>query len=95
MFRWVLFGVPCHGLIKNANFNVIKCNNDNGQPELTFTIEEQYFKDNLSWQADQEGFIFEKNVVVKIENPPCRSRCKFWIPKYSLQKSPVRYLEIK
>ena len=60
MLRWVLFGVPCHGLIEDENFNVIKCNNDNGQPELTFTIEEKYFEDNLSWQADQEDFILLK-----------------------------------
>ena len=58
MLRLVLFGVPCHGLLEDGNFNVIKCNNGNGQPELTFTIEQQYFEDNLSWQADQEDFIF-------------------------------------
>ena len=56
MFYLVLLAVPGYGLIEDANFSVTKCNNDNGQPELTFTIDAQYFEDNLSWQADQVDF---------------------------------------
>ena len=56
MFYLVLLAAPGYGLIEDANFSVTKCNNDNGQPELTFTIDAQYFEDNLSWQADQVDF---------------------------------------
>ena len=56
MFNVVLLAVPCFGLIEDDNFSVTKCNNDNGQPELTFTVNSQYFEDNLSWQADQVDF---------------------------------------
>ena len=58
----VVLVVACHGLKKDENFNVIKCNNDNGEPELTFTVEKQYFEDNLSWQADKEYFEIEENL---------------------------------
>ena len=56
MLLWVFLGAPSHGLINDENFNVIKCNNEYGQPELTFTIEKQYFEDNLLWQTDQDIF---------------------------------------
>ena len=65
MFYLVLLAARSYGLIEDANFSVTKCNNDNGQPELTFTIDSQYFEDNLSWQADQVDFkmnqIFESD----------------------------------
>ena len=53
MFNLVLLAVPCFGLIEDENFRITKCNNDDGQPELTFTVNSQYFEDNLSWQADK------------------------------------------
>ena len=58
----VFLVIPSHGLKNDENFNVIKCNNANGEPELTFTVEKQYFEDNLSWQADQEYFEIGENL---------------------------------
>ena len=64
MFYLVLLAVPGYGLIEDANFSVTKCNNENGQPELTFTIDAQYFEDNLSWQADQVDF--KMHQIIKV-----------------------------
>ena len=56
MIFLVLLAVLCYGLIEDDKFTVTKCNNDDGQPELTFTIDEDYFNLNLFWQADQVDF---------------------------------------
>ena len=56
MLALVLLAIQCHGLIEDSRFKVIKCSTDDGQPELTFTIDKEYFEQNLSWQADQEYF---------------------------------------
>ena len=49
----LLLAVFCYGLIEDDHFTVTKCNNNDGQPELTFTIDKDYFNLNLFWQADQ------------------------------------------
>ena len=56
MIIWVLLAVVFNGLIEDDKFTVTKCNNDDGEPELTFTIDEDYFNLNLLWQADQVDF---------------------------------------
>ena len=56
MIILVLLAVFCYGLIEDDKFTVTKCNNDDDQPELTFTIDKDYFNLNLFWQADQVGF---------------------------------------
>ena len=56
MLTLVLLAIQCHGLVEDSRFKVIKCSTDDGQPELTFTIDKEYFEQNLSWQADQEYF---------------------------------------
>ena len=56
MLQLVLLAVSCYGLIDDPNFSVTKCNNDDGQPELTFTVDSKYFEDNLSWLTDQVDF---------------------------------------
>ena len=56
MLALVLLAIQCHGLIEDSRFKVIKCSTDDGQPELTFTIDKEYFEQNLSWQADQDFF---------------------------------------
>ena len=56
MLALFLLAIQCHGLVEDFRFKVIKCSTDDGQPELTFTIDKEYFEENLSWQADQEGF---------------------------------------
>ena len=56
MLQLVLLAVSCNGLIEDTNFSVTKCNNDDGQPELTFTVDSKYFEDNLSWLTDQVDF---------------------------------------
>ena len=56
MFQLVLLAVSSYGLIEDSNFSVTKCNNDDGQPELTFTVDSKYFEDNLSWLTDQVDF---------------------------------------
>ena len=56
MIIWAFLIVFCHGLIEDDKFTVISCNNDDGEPELTFTIDEDYFNLNLLWQADQVDF---------------------------------------
>ena len=67
MIFLVLLAVLCYGLIEDDKFTVTKCNNDDGQPELTFTIDEDYFNLNLFWQADQVDFEinFEVNLTLK------------------------------
>ena len=67
MIFLVLLAVLCYGLIEDDKFTVTKCNNDDGQPELTFTIDEDYFNLNLFWQADQVDFEinFEVNLNSK------------------------------
>ena len=52
----MLLAIQCHGLVEDSRFKVIKCSTDDGQPELTFTIDKEYFEQNLLWQADQEYF---------------------------------------
>ena len=54
MLALVLLAIQCHGLVEDSRFKVIKCSTDDGQPELTFTIDKDYFEQNLLWQADQE-----------------------------------------
>ena len=56
MLQLVLLAVSCYSLIEDTNFSVTKCNNDDGQPELTFTVNSQYFEENLSWLTDQVHF---------------------------------------
>ena len=56
MLALVLLAIQCHGLVEDSRFKVIKCSTDDGQPELTFTIDKEYFEQNLLWQADQEYF---------------------------------------
>ena len=53
MIIFVLLAVFCYGLIEDDKFTVTKCNNDDDRPELTFTIDKEYFNINLFWQADQ------------------------------------------
>ena len=67
MIIFVLLAVFCYGLIEDDKFTVTKCNNDDDQPELTFTIDEDYFNLNLFWQADQVDFEinFEVNLTSK------------------------------
>ena len=64
MLALVLLAIQCHGLVEDYRFKVTKCSTDDGQPELTFTIDKEYFEQNLLWQADQEGF------EVVIRSPP-------------------------
>ena len=56
MLALFLLAIQCHGLVEDSRFKVTKCSTDDGQPELTFTIDKEYFEQNLSWQADQEVF---------------------------------------
>ena len=56
MLALFLLALQCHGLVEDSRFKVTKCSTDDGQPELTFTIDKEYFEQNLSWQADQEVF---------------------------------------
>ena len=56
MLGLLLLAIQCHGLVEDSRFKVIKCSTDDGQPELTFTIDKEYFEQNLLWQADQEYF---------------------------------------
>ena len=56
MLALFLLAIQCHGLVGDSRSKVTKCITDDGQPELTFTIDKEYFEENLSWQADQEGF---------------------------------------
>ena len=64
MLAFFLLAIQCHGLVEDSRFKVTKCSTDDGQPELTFTIDKEYFEQNLSWQADQEGF------EVLLKSPP-------------------------
>ena len=54
MLALVLLAIQCHGLVEDSRFKVIQCSTDDGQPELTFTIDKEYFEQNLLWKADQE-----------------------------------------
>ena len=56
MLALVLLAIQCHGLVDDSRFKVTKCSTDDGQPELTFTIDKEYSEQNLLWQADQEYF---------------------------------------
>ena len=56
MLALFLLAIQCHGLVEDSRFKVTKCITDDGQPELTFTIDKEYFEENLSWQTHQEGF---------------------------------------
>ena len=47
----------CYCLINDDNFNVISCNDAAGRPELKFTVDRDFFNQNLNWQADQVGFL--------------------------------------
>ena len=55
MLILVFLAVQCHGLIEDSRFEVTKCSSADGQPELTFTIDESYFEQHLSSKADQDG----------------------------------------
>ena len=56
MLALLFLVIQCHGLVEDSRFKVTKCSADDGKPELTFTIDKEYFEQNLSWQADQEYF---------------------------------------
>ena len=75
MFALVLLAIQCHGLIEDPRFKVTKCSTDDGQPELTFTIDKDYFEQYLSWQADQEG------IAVLIRSALTVERSQFQILK--------------
>ena len=75
MFALVLLAIQCHGLIEDSRFKVTKCSTDDGQPELTFTIDKDYFEQYLSWQADQEG------IAVLIRSALTVERSQFQILK--------------
>ena len=70
MLALFLLAIQCHGLVEDSRFKVTKCSTDDGQPELTFTIEKEYFEENLSWQADQEGFEFPSVARTSFFNGP-------------------------
>ena len=55
MLILVFLAVQSHGLIEDSRFEVTKCSTADGQPELTFTIDESYFEQHLSSKADQDG----------------------------------------
>ena len=55
MLTLVLLVIQCHGLIEDSRFEVTKCSTTDGQPELTFTIDEDYFEQHLSSEVDQDG----------------------------------------
>ena len=75
MFALVLLAIQCRGLIEDSRFKVTKCSTDDGQPELTFTIDKDYFEQYLSWQADQEG------IAVLIRSALTVERSQFQILK--------------
>ena len=75
MLALVLLAIQCHGLIEDSRFKVTKCSTDDGQPELTFTIDKDYFEQYLSWQADQEG------IAVLIRSALTVERSQFQILK--------------
>ena len=56
MLALIFLAIQCHGLVEDSRIKVTKCSTDDGQPELTFTIDQEYFEQTLSWQADQEFF---------------------------------------
>ena len=56
MLALLFLVIQCHGLVEDSRFKVTKCSADDGKPELTFTIDKEYFEQNLSWQADQDFF---------------------------------------
>ena len=75
MLALVFLAIQCHGLVEDSRFKVTKCSTDDGQPELTFTIDKEYFEQNLSWQADQEG------IAVLIRSALTVERSQFQILK--------------
>ena len=58
MLALLFLVIQCHGLVEDSRFKVTKCSADDGKPELTFTIDKEYFEQNLSWQADQDFLKF-------------------------------------
>ena len=44
-------------MIADDNFEVISCNDDDGRPELKFTVKKDFFEQNLNWQADKDSFL--------------------------------------
>ena len=57
MLNLLLLAGRSNGLTTDPNFGVIACNNaDNNLPELTLSINKQYFDTNLSWLTSQAGF---------------------------------------
>ena len=62
MLALFLLAIQCHCLVEDSRFKVTKCITVDGQPELTFTINKEYFEENLSWQADQEGFEVQNRI---------------------------------
>ena len=75
MLAFFLLAIQCHGLVEDSRFKVTKCSTDYGQPELTFTIDKDYFEQYLSWQADQEG------IAVLIRSALTVERSQFQILK--------------
>ena len=46
MLALVFLALQCHGLVEDSRIQVTKCSTDDGQPELTFNIEKEYFEQN-------------------------------------------------
>ena len=69
MLRWILLAINCYCLIADDYFEVISCNDDDGRPELKFTVDKDFFEQNLNWQADKDCFemckIFRLSSVFK------------------------------
>ena len=57
MLNLFLLAGQSNGLTTDPNFGVIACNNaGNNLPELTLSIDKQYFDTNLNWLTSQAGF---------------------------------------
>ena len=66
----------CYCLITDDNFNVISCNDAAGRPELKFTVDRDFFNQNLNWQTDQVGFL--KFITdYSVEQPSKQNQRKF------------------
>lgn len=58
MLNLLLLAGRSHSLTTDPNFDVISCNNaENNLPELTLSIKQVYLDTNLSWLANQAGFL--------------------------------------
>ena len=67
MLNLLLLAGRSNGLTTDPNFGVIACNNaNNNLPELTLSINKQYFDTNLSWLTSQAGFKMNTEIVSRI-----------------------------